>query len=174
MSSTSASISISSRCSAPRARRGLNGRAVLEHAGFGTMNGPDGKPFKTKAGGVMRLYDLIAMVTEEAEKRLKEAGLGNDYSHEEHATIAKQVGIATLKFADLSNYRLTDYIFDIARFSKFEGKTGPIFSMPRVRIQSILRRAKDGGHASSAPVVRSAEERALGTAAARADGKDGG
>lgn len=142
-------------------KAGLNGKAALEHAGFGTMNGTDGKPFKTKAGGVMRLYDLIAMVTEEAEKRLKEAGLANDYSHEEYATIAKQVGIATLKFADLSNYRLTDYIFDIARFSKFEGKTGPYLQYAAVRIQSILRRAKDEGHALSSPAVRSAEERAL-------------
>ncbi len=142
-------------------KAGLNGMAALEHAGFGTMNGPDGKPFRTKAGGVMRLYDLIAMVTEEAEKRLKEAGLGNDYSHEEHAKIAKQVGIATLKFADLSNYRLTDYIFDMARFSKFEGKTGPYLQYAAVRIQSILRRAKEEDHASSVPVVRSSEERAL-------------
>ena len=72
---------------------------------------------------VMKLFDLIAMVTEEADKRLAEAGLANDYSAEERAATAKMVGVATLKFADLSNYRLTDYIFDIARFSKFEGKT---------------------------------------------------
>ena len=57
-------------------KAGLNGHAVLEHAGFGTMNGPDGKPFKTRAGGVMKLYDLIAMATEEAGERLSEAGLG--------------------------------------------------------------------------------------------------
>jgi arginyl-tRNA synthetase len=142
-------------------RAGLNGKAALEHAGFGTMNGTDGKPFKTKAGGVMRLHDLIAMVTEEADKRLKEAGLANDASHDEHATVARQVGIATLKFADLSNYRLTDYIFDIARFSKFEGKTGPYLQYAAVRIQSILRRAKEEGRALSSPAVRSAEERAL-------------
>jgi arginyl-tRNA synthetase len=139
----------------------LNGKAQLEHAGFGTMNGPDGKPFKTRAGGVMKLYDLIAMVTEEADKRLAEAGLAADYPPEERAATAKMVGIATLKFADLSNYRLTDYIFDIGRFSKFEGKTGPYLQYAAVRIQSILRKAQDEGYASAAPVVQSPEERKL-------------
>jgi arginyl-tRNA synthetase len=139
----------------------INGHAVLEHSGFGTMNGTDGKPFKTRAGGVMKLYDLIATMTEEANKRLVEQGLANDYPEAEHMDIAKKVGIAALKFADLSNFRLTDYIFDLDRFVRFEGKTGPYLQYAAVRIQSILRRAKDEGHASSAPVVRSPEERAL-------------
>jgi arginyl-tRNA synthetase len=142
-------------------KAGFNGHAVLEHAGFGTMNGPDGKPFKTRAGGVMKLFDLIAMVTEEAEKRLTEAGIGADYPPEERAATAKMIGIATLKFADLSNYRLTDYIFDIARFSKFEGKTGPYLQYAAVRIQSILRRAAEQGFATATPVIRSDEERKL-------------
>jgi arginyl-tRNA synthetase len=139
----------------------INGHAVLEHAGFGTMNGTDGKPFKTRAGGVMKLYDLIAIMTAEADKRLVEQGLAKDYPAEERADIAKKVGIAALKFADLSNFRLTDYIFDLERFLRFEGKTGPYLQYAAVRIQSILRRAKDEGHPSSAPVVRSPEERAL-------------
>jgi arginyl-tRNA synthetase len=142
-------------------KAGIAGKAHLEHAGFGTMNGTDGKPFKTRAGGVMKLFDLIAMVTAEAEKRLTEANIGADYDAGERADIAKKVGIATLKFADLSNHRLTDYIFDIERFSRFEGKTGPYLQYAAVRIQSILRRAKDEGHASSAPVIRSPEERAV-------------
>ncbi|HEY5239222.1 MAG TPA: arginine--tRNA ligase [Rhizomicrobium sp.] len=142
-------------------KAGLNGQAKLEHAGFGTMNGPDGKPFKTRAGGVMKLYDLIAMVTEEAAKRLAEQGLGAEYSEDERAEIARKVGIATLKFADLCNYRLTDYIFDLARFSRFEGKTGPYLQYAAVRIQSILRKAADEGFAASAAAVRSPEERAL-------------
>ncbi len=87
----------------------LNGHAVLEHVGYGTMNGPDGKPFKTRAGGVMKLYDLIAMATDEAQKRLTEQGLGADYSDDERGEIARKVGIATIKFADLSNHRQTDY-----------------------------------------------------------------
>jgi len=142
-------------------KAGLNGHAVLEHAGFGTMNGPDGKPFKTRAGGVMKLYDLIAMATEEAAKRLSEAGLGADYPAEERAAIAKMVGIAAIKFADLSNHRTSDYIFDLARFTRFEGKTGPYLQYAAVRIQSILRKAKEEGFASATPVVRSAEERKL-------------
>ena len=89
------------------------------------MNGPDGKPFKTRAGGVMKLFDLIAMASAEADKRLSEAGIGADYSADERAEIARKVGIATIKFADLSNHRTTDYVFDLERFSKFEGKTGP-------------------------------------------------
>jgi len=139
----------------------IEGHAVLEHAGFGTMNGTDGKPFKTRAGGVMKLYDLIATMTAEADKRLVEQGLVENYTQEERADIARKVGIAALKFADLSNYRLTDYIFDLERFTRFEGKTGPYLQYAAVRIQSILRRAKEEGHAASAPVVRSPEERAL-------------
>lgn len=139
----------------------LNGKAELEHVGYGTMNGPDGKPFKTRVGGVMKLFDLIAMATEEAQKRIAEQGLGADYSDEERADIARKVGIATIKFADLSNHRQTDYIFDLARFSRFEGKTGPYLQYAAVRIQSILRRAEAEGHTPSLPVVRSDEERAL-------------
>ena len=142
-------------------KAGLNGKAVLEHVGYGTMNGADGKPFKTRAGGVMKLYDLIAMATVEANSRLAEQGLGADYSAEEKADIARQVGIATIKFADLSNHRTTDYIFDLERFSKFEGKTGPYLQYAAVRIQSILRKAKVEGHALDAPKVHSPEERAL-------------
>jgi arginyl-tRNA synthetase len=142
-------------------KAGLAGNATLEHAGFGTMNGTVGKPFKTRAGGVMKLYDLIAMVTAEAQKRLDEAGIGAEYPAEERAEIARKVGIATLKFADLSNYRLTDYIFDIERFSKFEGKTGPYLQYAAVRIQSILRRAAEQGFAPGEPAVHSPEERAL-------------
>jgi arginyl-tRNA synthetase len=139
----------------------INGHAVLEHSGFGTMNGTDGKPFKTRAGGVMKLYDLIATMTDEADKRLVEQGLAKDYPTEERADIAKKVGVAALKFADLSNFRLTDYIFDLDRFVRFEGKTGPYLQYAAVRIQSILRKAKEEGLISSAPVVRSPEERSL-------------
>ncbi|MBL6852805.1 MAG: arginine--tRNA ligase [Alphaproteobacteria bacterium] len=142
-------------------KAGIAGKATLEHAGFGTMNGTDGKPFKTRVGGVMKLFDLIAMVTAEAKKRLTEQGIGEDYSAEERADIARKVGIATLKFADLSNYRLTDYIFDLERFSKFEGKTGPYLQYAAVRIQSILRRAAEQGFAPGDPATHSPEERTL-------------
>ena len=124
---------------------GLNGRAQLEHIGFGTMNGLDGKPFKTREGGVMKLHDLITMMREKAFERLAEAGLADAYSSEEKKAIADQVGIAALKFADLSNHRLSDYIFDLDRFMRFEGKTGPYLQYAAVRIQSILRKAEDRG-----------------------------
>lgn len=142
-------------------KAGLNGHAVLEHAGFGTMNGPDGKPFKTRAGGVMKLHELITMATEEAAIRLREAGLAADYPERERADIARMVGIAAVKFADLSNHRTSDYIFDLARFTRFEGKTGPYLQYAAVRIQSILRKARDEGYPSAPPVLRSAEERKL-------------
>ena len=139
----------------------LNGKAHLEHAGFGTVNGPDGKPFKTRAGGVMKLYDLIAMATEEAAKRLAEQGLAADYSTEEREAIARAVGLAAIKFADLSNFRISDYVFDLARFTRFEGKTGPYLQYAAVRIQSILRRAEGEGMAVASPAIRSAAERRL-------------
>ena len=143
------------------AKAGLKGRAELEHVGYGTMNGADGKPFKTRAGGVMKLYDLIAMATVEANTRLAEQGMGADYSAEEKAEIARQVGLATIKFADLSNHRTTDYIFDLERFSKFEGKTGPYLQYAAVRIQSILRKAEGEGYAVGTSAIHSPEERAL-------------
>ncbi|MBN8552349.1 MAG: arginine--tRNA ligase [Caulobacterales bacterium] len=113
----------------------------LEHLGFGTMNGPDGKPFKTRAGGVLKLADLIEMTREKARARLHEAGLGEDLSPEEFEDIAGKVAVAALKFADLSNWRGTSYIFDLDRFTSFEGKTGPYLLYQAVRIKSLLRRA---------------------------------
>jgi arginyl-tRNA synthetase len=142
-------------------RTGLAGRAELEHMGYGTVNGPDGKPFKTRAGGVMKLYDLIAMATEEATKRLNEQGLALDYPESERSAIAKMVGVAAIKFADLANNRISNYIFDLERFTRFEGKTGPYLQYAAVRIQSILRKAEDEGYAAAAPVIRSDEERQL-------------
>jgi arginyl-tRNA synthetase len=139
----------------------IAGRASFEHIGYGTVNGKDGKPFKTRAGGVMKLYDLIAMATEEAEKRLTEAGLAADYPPEERQAIAKAVGIGAIKFADLVNNRVSNYIFDLERFTRFEGKTGPYLQYAAVRIKSILRKAQAEGHTSAAPVVRSEEERQL-------------
>jgi arginyl-tRNA synthetase len=144
------------------ARKGaLSGRASFEHIGYGTVNGTDGKPFKTRAGGVMKLYDLIAMATDEAMKRLTEQGLASDYPDEERARIAKAVGLAAIKFADLSNNRVSGYVFDLERFTRFEGKTGPYLQYAAVRIKSILRKAQSEGHRATLPVVASEEERRL-------------
>ena len=117
----------------------------MEHLGFGTMNGKDGKPFKTRSGGVLRLDDLLVMTREAAEKRLIEAGIGQEFDAEERADIAYKVGLAALKFADLQNQRTTNYVFDLDRFTAFEGKTGPYLLYAAVRIKSLLRRAKDEG-----------------------------
>ncbi len=117
----------------------------LEHVGFGTVNGVDGKPFKTREGGVLRLGDLIELVTDAARSRLREAHIADDYPADEQEEIARKVGLAALKFGDLSNHRTSNYVFDIDRFSAFEGKTGPYLQYSAVRIKSILRRAADAG-----------------------------
>lgn len=117
----------------------------MEHIDFGTMNGRDGKPFKTREGGVVRLGDVIEMIRQAARERLKEASLAKDYPEEERESIAFQVGVATLKFGDLINNRSSDYIFDLERFSSFEGKTGPYLQYQAVRIKSILRKASEHG-----------------------------
>jgi arginyl-tRNA synthetase len=139
---------------------GFAGHAALEHVGYGTMNGQDGKPFKTRAGGAMKLHDLIAMAAAEAEKRLAEQGIGANFTPAERAQIAAKVGIATIKFADLSHQRTTDYIFDLERFSTFEGKTGPYLQYAAVRIQSILRKAGAPAQGSDT-LMQAPEERAL-------------
>jgi len=117
----------------------------LEHLAFGTVNGSDGKPFKTREGGVMRLADLLQMLIAEAGKRLTEAGIGSDLSQSERAEVANIVGLGALKFADLQHDRESDYIFDIVRFSKFEGRTGPYIQYAGVRIKSLLARAASAG-----------------------------
>jgi arginyl-tRNA synthetase len=117
----------------------------LEHIGFGTMNGTDGKPFKTRAGGVLKLHDLIQMATEKARERLREAGLGAELTQAAFEQTAHKVAIAALKFADLQNFRGTSYVFDLDRFTSFEGKTGPYLLYQAVRIKSLLRKAADEG-----------------------------
>jgi len=124
-------------------KTGLAGKATLEHIGFGTVNGPDGKPFRTRAGGTVKLFDLIEQSQQEALARLNEAGLAQDYPPAEREEIAKKVGLAAIKFADLSNQRLTNYIFDLGRFTKFEGETGPYLQYAAVRIKSLLKKADE-------------------------------
>jgi arginyl-tRNA synthetase len=113
----------------------------LYHVGFGTMNGKDGKPFKTREGGVLRLEDLLDIMNASAMNRLEESGIGISFDSKERSEIARKVGLAALKFADLQNQRLTNYTFDPVRFTSFEGKTGPYLLYAVVRIKSILRKA---------------------------------
>ena len=131
---------------------GYAAEGSLDHLGFGTMNGPDGKPFKTRAGGVLKLHDLITMAVEKARERLHEAQLGEDLTGAEFETIAHKVAVAALKFADLSNSRTTSYVFDLDRFMSFEGKTGPYLLYQAVRIKSLLRKGADQG-ATPGPIV---------------------
>ncbi len=133
----------------------------LEHLGFGTMNGPDGKPFKTRAGGVLKLHDLIEGAREKARQRLHEAGLGAELTPEEFEETAHKVGVAAIKFADLQNFRGTSYVFDLDRFTSFEGKTGPYLLYQSVRIKSLMRKAEAEGHTGGAIVIEEPAEREL-------------
>ena len=140
---------------------GYAAEGSLDHLGFGTMNGPDGKPFKTRAGGVLKLHDLITMAVEKARERLREAHLGEDLTEAEFEAIAHKVAVAALKFADLSNSRTTSYVFDLDRFMSFEGKTGPYLLYQSVRIKSLLRKAADQAAAAGAIVIAEPAERDL-------------
>jgi arginyl-tRNA synthetase len=130
---------------------GYAAEGSLEHIGFGTMNGADGKPFKTREGGVLKLHDLITMAEDKARERLHEAGLGSELPEAEFEATAHKVAVAALKFADLQNYRGTSYIFDLDRFTSFEGKTGPYLLYQSVRIKSLIRKAGEAG--AGGPVV---------------------
>jgi arginyl-tRNA synthetase len=140
---------------------GYAAEGELEHAGFGTMNGPDGTPFKTREGGVLKLRDMIDMTRAKAIDRLHEAGLGDDLTPEEFEDTASKVAVAALKFADLANFRGTSYIFDLDRFSSFEGKTGPYLLYQAVRVKSLLRKAAADGVAAGPIAVAEDAERDL-------------
>jgi arginyl-tRNA synthetase len=139
-------------------------RDQLEHVGFGTMNGTDGKPFKTRAGGVLKLQDLIGQAEAKARERLKENEIGADFSSQEFEDVAHRVAIAAIKFADLSNFRGTSYVFDLDRFMSFEGKTGPYLLYQAVRIKSILRKAEEQQIRAGAIAIGHDAERALALA----------
>ncbi|HZV84591.1 MAG TPA: arginine--tRNA ligase, partial [Brevundimonas sp.] len=140
---------------------GYAAEGSLDHLGFGTMNGPDGKPFKTRAGGVLKLHDLITMAVDKARERLHEARLGDDLPEAEFEAIAHKVAVAALKFADLSNSRTTSYVFDLDRFTSFEGKTGPYLLYQAVRIKSLLRKGAEQGGEPGAIVIAEPAERDL-------------
>jgi len=110
----------------------------LLHLGFGTINGSDGKPYKTRDGGVMYLNNLIDVIRNEIEPKMKEDIVG-----EERNIIKEKLTIAALKYADLMSNRTTDYIFDEVKFSSFDGKTGPYLLYTDVRLKSILNKVED-------------------------------
>ena len=134
---------------------------ALEHLGFGTMNGPDGKPFKTRAGGVLKLHDLIQSAREKASQRLHEAGLGAELPEAAFEDTAHKVAMAAIKFADLQNFRGASYVFDLDRFTSFEGKTGPYLLYQAVRIKSLLRKAAGENAYPGEAIVAEPAEREL-------------
>lgn len=114
----------------------------LQFIGFGTMNGPDGKPFKTREGGVMRLERLVNEINDAMYQKIKE---NREISEEEAQKTAEIVGLAALKYGDLSNQATKDYVFDIDRFTSSEGETGPYILYTIVRIKSILNKFAEAG-----------------------------
>lgn len=114
-------------------------RVGLEHIGFGTMNGKDGKPFKTRDGGVMSLKALIEQVENETRKRINPETVDEEHKEE----VAKTVAIAALKYADLLPFRGTDYIFDPEKFADLEGKTGPYLLYSTIRMKSLLAKGQN-------------------------------
>jgi len=118
----------------------------LKHIGFGTMNGKDGKPFKTRDGGLMRLEELVGDINSKMYEKIVE---NHAIEENEARETAKKVGLAALKYGDLSNQAAKDYVFDVDRFISFEGNTGPYILYTIVRIKSILNKYAESGQAVS-------------------------
>ncbi len=129
----------------------------LKFLGFGTMNGKDGKPFKTRDGGVMRLEYLIRETREEMYRKILE---GRQMSEEEANAAAETIAVSALKYGDLSNQASKDYIFDIDRFTSFEGDTGPYILYTIVRIKSILSKYKEMNGNYDSLALKAAENEA--------------
>ena len=128
----------------------------LSFVGFGTMNGKDGKPFKTREGGVMRLERLIGEINDEMYKKIVENRSVKDENAEK---TAQMVGLSAIKYGDLSNQASKDYIFDVERFTSFEGNTGPYILYTIVRIKSILERYKnEGGNPQDGKILEAFNE----------------
>lgn len=136
----------------------VDAETELVHIGFGTMNGKDGKPFKTREGGVMRLENLIREINEEMTRKIHENAQTKGYEIDaaEAQRTAEIVGLAAIKYGDLSNQASKDYIFDMDRFTSFEGDTGPYILYTIVRIKSILGKYQEQGGALEQVSIREA------------------
>ena len=146
-------------------------KTELTFLGFGTMNGKDGKPFKTREGGVMRLEDLIREINDAVYDKIMENQKKNPdrepMTEEEARNNARLIGMAALKYGDLSNQASKDYIFDLARFTSFDGNTGPYILYTIVRIKSILRKTKGEKISENLLAPLTESERSLMLCAAR-------
>ncbi len=141
-------------------KAGVAGDIELVHVGFGTVNGPDGKPYKTREGGVAQLSDLLGDAVGKARERVAEADLESRPGLDREQ-LARLVGLAAVKFADLSSFRTSGYVFDADRLVSFEGRTGPYVQYACVRIGSILARAATQDAHPGAISVAAGAERAL-------------
>lgn len=131
----------------------------LQHIGFGTVNGPDGKPFKTRDGGVMNLEDLIKLSKEKVRESMPAPGEIEGYGEAEIEKLVSQIAIGAIKYQDLKNNIASGYVFEIDDFARFEGKTGPYIQYAIARINSILRKA--GDIKPGCILITNAEERDL-------------
>ena len=133
----------------------------LQHIGFGTVNGSDGKPFKTRDGGVMNLADLIEMSKDKVRRSMPKPNEVEGYGEKEIEALVTQIAIGAVKFQDLKNSIAAGYVFDLDDFANFEGKTGPYIQYAVARINSILRKAAAQGLVEGNIVLENADERAL-------------
>ena len=133
----------------------------LKHIVFGTVNGADGKPFKTRDGGVMNLETLIEMSKDKVRQSLPKAGEVEGYGEKEIEEMTAKIAVAAIKFQDLKNTIASGYVFELEDFAKFEGKTGPYIQYAIARINSVLRKAKQNGLNDSAIILNAPEERGL-------------
>jgi arginyl-tRNA synthetase len=140
-------------------KAGIAAGVELIHVGFGTVNGPGGRPFKTRDGGVARLTDLLDEAVAKAAERIEGSGYGRELDAAGKLALARRIGIGAVKFADLSGDRLSGYVFDVERLVAFEGRTGPYLQYACVRLRSLLAKADGVAAEHGVPVTDS--ERAL-------------
>lgn len=140
---------------------GIAPNVKMTHIGFGTVNGADGKPFKTRDGGVMNLEDLISLSKDKVRESMPKAEDTDGYDDAYIENLVSEIAIGAIKFQDLKNTVAAGYVFELEDFAKFEGKTGPYIQYAIARINSILRKAKDGGLEPGKFQITNAEERVL-------------
>lgn len=138
---------------------GIAPNVTLRHIGFGTVNGPDGKPFKTRDGGVMNLEDLLKLSKDKVRESMPQAGEVEGYGEKEIEKLVSQIAIGAIKYQDLKNNIASGYVFEVDDFAKFDGKTGPYIQYAIARINSILRKAGDINPGKV--IISNAEERDL-------------
>lgn len=143
------------------AKLGIAPGVTMKHIGFGTVNGKDGKPFKTRDGGVMNLEDLINLSKDKVRESMPKPGEVEGYDADYIEKLVGEIAVGAIKFQDLKNTISAGYIFELDDFAKFDGKTGPYIQYAIARINSILRKAAENGIAPGKIIISNAEEREL-------------